>query len=830
MTFAIDPGTNPINLSNDTPAYPILPSKSIILGGRMLNFGVNEPYYVPSPDLQSGRIIKDLNSNLHSASTQYFYINANPSWTDETIQQSTIICNTKDNSYYLKNQAVDAYIDIGYFIVFQSSDCGLEYKKLWTIKVYNLEYKLVIKFEKITSQKPFIFPISKHFLYWLDYDDPVNKILDLSGKVVVEAGRITVLNDPSDRFLLVDYKLYDLLRKDYAPIDIDGFEGMKAYRFLPECIEIINMCSVSPPIKSNRPHIWRYDYEYNLMLDIDVEYPLYTMNANCHFMYNDLMVFYDHTQEKKVCGWHFYDYKTRQTKLYISDYPERELGQCKTSGNMMLIPNKDGALKINLDTLALDKLYFPSNASITKTEQGYFAVAWKDENDQPYGYLLDENLKPIEQSKTYVAKAQNYIYYNKKIYSINNSYVWNGKLHELSVTIHTSIIGEKIPKHAGYYKIKSVYIMPLKLEDYLFNGNLYIPTSVADFFSIDLATMKSRSFINDELTYKYPEIRNNVPVMYVNDMMTAWFHDSKRLIMFDKWKNLKVDFDLSQIYTHRNFRCWFWWGKAIISTNDATYIISLGGDIEKIMGYATSFNNGYLMLIQTDVKTGERALLGYDVDTCYKKTIWSSVRNPNITTQFKPLGKDYIINNSAYNSVGDLIQTGLSKVVCDKVCDGSTIMGNSEGTYTKAQSDYFLAKWSPAPHYSIKRTYKNEFEITMTRGDEKSSPLVGKFYICKWGYDGRIPEMTKLYELASVASLGYNQRQRFRIKMPVKSSLVQDIGDKSCFGLVFIGNGLLDLTNSNLEKKDDLGRALFDGTPVDAQNQQAISVTVWAEQ
>jgi hypothetical protein len=157
-------------------------------------------------------------------------------------------------------------------------------------------------------------------------------------------------------------------------------------------------------------------------------------------------------------------------------------------------------------------------------------------------------------------------------------------------------------------------------------------------------------------------------------------------------------------------------------------------------------------------------------------------------------------------------------------------MACSENGIKGCGSDFFVTKWTPAPHYSIKRVYKNEFEIKSARGDGKAEPLSGTVLACKWGDDGNAPLATRLYEVAQISNMKYSDTKRFRVRFPQSVFLADAQKGNACFALVFIGNGLLDLEKSELEENEYAGRALFDGTPIDAINQRAVSVTVWKEQ
>jgi len=827
---AIDPiGATSGNSIPQCPAYPILPSKSAILGGTVFNQFKNTPYFLPSADLTSGQVCLDLNSRRFSPEYSTFFLRSNPGWDSGETQTISLIQNNIDGSKFLVGNRTEAFPASGITISIKLAN------DRWQYFIYGQDLKPMFKLSCDQNSHLYLYPISKK--YFFCSGNPDTRILDAVGNRIVSGEQIIVPEDPFKRYVFVDRKLFDLDKRAFVELPVEKLPDIQFFRFLPDYVEIVNLCDISPPIPDCRPHVWRVNYKWELVEEFDVEFPFESSYFNCYEIFNGLMVSFNRTGNDERCGWYFYDYRQKKTLLFLPCNGFRDLAaKYIRKGNVMLIPNPDGGWIVDLGKLSTSNLIFPQKTSIIKTDNGLFAVDRKAGDGMVSGCYLDDNLKPIESMRTNLADAQNYLSHKNKIISLEHEdipiydKIKKINIFEIRLTVWCSLQGDTKPKKVGYYKFKSRYPITGNMCCNVFKDRLYIPTDVADWFSIDLITYRTQTFINDQLFFQYGSRMYNKPEFMATEMLMAFIHENKRLFVFDNWKNLKIDAPIEQDYWNEQ-RVWVWWDKVIVAGETKTTIFKLDGTRQEMDGKAVSFSNGWLQILENQDSSGSQNLIGLDVDTQYKKLIWSKVGDSKKLKSYDPVGYDYQIGSNLFDREGNLVQTGITDLSTIKVDSGSAFMTCGINGIKSCGSDYFITKWTPAPQYAINRTYKNEFEITATRGDGKNDSLLsGTFFACRWGDYGMPPNLAKLDEVLKINNLKYGETMRFRVRIPANSALVDDANEIKCFALVFIGNGLLDVGQSNLANHDQKNRARFDGTPIDALNQVAVSLTVWDEQ
>lgn len=839
LVLVVLASTNPVRaidpvggLSGDgipqSPAYPILPSKSAILGGSVFNQFKNTPYFLPSADLSSGQVCLDLNSVSSSGNSTYF-VRSNPEWDNGDIQTIRLVQNNLNGDKCFIGNSTYTDTNFGYTIDRKLVD------HRWRYVVYNADLKTVFKLSSFEESTFFLWPISKKYFFCRENSE--FKILDTKGSKIVSGEQIIVPEDPFKRYVFVDKKLYDLDKRSFVQLPIQNLPDNQFFRFLPDYVEIINPCDISPPIPDCRPHIWRVNYKWELVEEFDVEFPFESSYFNCYEVYGGLMVSFNRNGNDERCGWYFYDFNQKKTRLFLPCNGFSDLASSyKRNGSVMMIPNPDGAWIVDLDKLTVGNQAFPQKTSIIKTDNGLFTIDKKAGEGLVSGAFLDENLKPVESTRTILPDAQNYLAFKNKILSLKHEIVpvydniKKINLNEIRLTVWCSLQGDVKPKKVGYFKFKSRYSIPDSLCGKIFKDRLYIPTDVADWFSIDLTTYKPQLFINDELFFMYGTMMYNQPEFLATEMLTAFVHRNKRLFVFDNWKNLRIDVPIYQDWPLEQ-KVWVWWDKVIVADEARTRIFKLDGTSQELEGKAVSFRNGWLQMLVNETTAGSQNLIGLDVDTQYKKLIWSKVGDNKRYKSYDTVGNDYQIGSNLFDREGNLVQTGITDLSTIAVESGSAFMTCGINGIKSCGSDHFITKWTPAPQYAITRTYRNEFEITATRGDGKNSSLLsGTLYVCRWGDYGMPPSFARLDEVIKINSLKYGDTIRFRVRIPSNSALVDETNEVKCFALVFIGNGLLDAGYSSLVNHEFKNRARFDGTPIDALNQVAVSLSVWDEQ
>ncbi|MBP7733019.1 MAG: hypothetical protein KA140_04560 [Caldisericia bacterium] len=837
--FAIDPGQLSFDFSSQRPAYPILPSKSVILGGEIDEYMPGKPTYIPNFDLSGGKACLNLNNIGTNPYANLWQIEANPSWGKPSqIQKIHYFSDTPDKPKYIINPNcnIAVFPDQNYIVWLKQESAKTDGLINYTIRVMNLDYKDIFTINFDDSKIPIFHPVSSQFFY-LERGTKSN-ILDKSGRTIIESKNIEICNDPQNRFAIVDGKLFEFARMDFVPIEIYGFPGQKLYNFKNNCVEILSINDSRDPA-SQKSHAWRFDYKWDLLEELEVEKPDNSGNFEWKLWFGDYLVYYDSLEKSSGCGWHVYDYKNFKDKLFLPCQSFALLAQkVRLFGTKIFIPNPDGAWVVDLENMKVENRFFPSQTSILNTERGFFAIGFPcDQENSVAGYLLDENLKPIESTRTILPKAPNYLAFEKKIISIWQTYdpfydsIKKINQYTVGLSVGFSYIGESSPKKISHYKFKSLYQITSGLCGNVFNDVLYIPTGIADYYSINLTTLKSQSFFVDELYFKYCKELINRPQIQITDMMTAFISQDKRMFVFDKWKNLKADADIRPMGGNSSQNIWVWWDKVVIAFDSYTMVYKLDGSSQFIDGRPVDFKNGYLTYIQKD-SSGKEKMVGLDVDTSYQKTVWSAMPGRTGSSSIAKLGADFFSNGMIIGSDTTIIQTGLTNLSCQNIVSGSAYMMDSFGCANGrgCGNDSYMTKWMPATSYSIRRSYKNEFVITSTRGDGKTSGFNGTVYVCSWGDYGKTPIMTKLSEIAQIKNLQYGQSYKIRFRIPANLNIENVVDETPCFGIVVVGDGLLDVSKSQLERHDEVGRPMFDGTPISATNQVAVSVTVWTEQ
>lgn len=840
QVFAIDPGQQlPSDLTNQRPAYPILPSKSIILGGQVNHANTCKPTYVPNVDLSNGQVCLNLNNIGDNPLANSWQIEANPVWEKPSqIQKVAFFADNAGIPKFIVNpeSGISVFQDQGFLAWIRQQPSKTVGLTNFTIKVMEQDYKEVFTISFDDSKTPVFHPISKQYFY-LERSKKSN-ILDKFGRSIIESKNIEICDDRENRFAIVDGKLFEFARMDFAPIDVYGFPGQKLYNFKAECVEILNVCN-QKDLSNTKSQAWRFNYKWDLLEMLEVENPENARNFEWKLWLGDCLVYFENDDQSRQCGWHIYNYRKVEDRLLLCCQGFSNLARkARLSGTKMLVPNPDGAWVVDLENLQVENRFFPSQTSILDTERGYFAIGFPcDQENSVAGYLLDENLKPIESTKTILPKAPNYLAFEKKIISIWQTYdpfydpIKKINQYNVGLSVGFNYIGETAPKKISHYRFKSRHLIASGLCCSVFKGVLYFPTGVADYYSIDLTTMKSQSFFVDELFFKYGNELTERPRIGVTDMMTAFIFPDKRMLVFDKWKNLKIDADTRPMGGNSSQNIWAWWDKVVITFDNYTMIYRLDGSSQFIDGRPIDFKNGYLTFIQKD-SAGKEKMVGLDIDTSYQKTLWSAMPGRTGSSSIAKLGADFFSNGMIIGSDTTIIQTGLTNLTCQNIVSGSAYMidtlscTNGRG----CGNDNYMTKWTPATSYSIRRSYTNEFIITSTRGDGKTTGLNGTVYVCSWGNHGQIPVMTKLSEITQIKNLQYGQSYKIRFRIPANLSIENVVDETPCFGIVVVGDGLLDVSKSQLERHDEVGRAMFDGTPISATNQVAVSVTVWTEQ
>lgn len=838
--FALDPGQIiPTDFSSQRPAYPILPSKSVILGGQTNAYIPGKPTYIPNFDLSAGKACLNLNNIGTNAYANLWQVEANPSWGKPSqIQKIHYFSDSPDKPKYIinPNSNITVFSEQNCIVWLKQKSSKTGEQTNYTIRVMNLDYKDIFTINFDDSKLPVFYPVGSQFFY-LGRDTKSN-ILDRLGRSIIESKNIEICNDPQNRFAIVDGKLFEFSRMDFVPIEIYGVPGQKLYNFKTNCVEILSISDPKNPA-SPKSHAWRFDYKWDLLEELEVEKPDNSGSFEWKLWFGDYLVYFDSLEQSSECGWHVYDYKRLEDKLFLPCQNFTLLAQkVRLFETKMFIPNPDGAWVVDLENLKVENRFFPSQTSILNTDRGFFAIGYPcDQEGMVAGFLLDENLKPVESTRTILPKAPSYLAFEKKIISIWQTYnsfydtIKKTNMYNINLSISFSYISESSPKKISHYKFKSLHRMASGLCRNVFNGVLYIPTGVADYYAIDLTTLKSQSFFIDELYFKYSKELTNRPQMQITDMLTAFIFPDKRLLIFDKWKNIRVDADIRPLGGNSLHNIWAWWDKLVIAFDNYTMIYKLDGSSQFIDGRPVDFKNGYLTFIQKD-SAGTEKMVGLDIDTSYQKTVWSAMPGRTGASNIAKIGADFFSNGMLIGNDSTIIQTGLTNLSCQNIDSGNAYMmdtfscENGRG----CGNDNYMTKWAPATSYSIRRTYKNEFVITSTRGDGKTTGFNGTVYVCSWGDYGRIPTMTKFSEIAQIKNLQYGQNFKIRFKIPTNLSIENVVDESPCFGIVVVGDGLLDVSKSSLERHDEVGRPLFDGTPIDATDQMAVSVTVWTEQ
>lgn len=840
QTFALDPGQQiPFDVSSQRPAYPILPSKSVILGGQVDQCNKGIPTYIPSFDLSDGKICLNLNNIGDNPLANTWQVEANPSWDKPSqIQKVSYFADNINSAKFIINLegGITVFPEQGYLVWTIPQGSKTEGLTNFTIKVMEMDYKDVFKIDFEDKKPPVFRPVSKQYFY-LERSTKSN-ILDKSGRSIIEGKNIEICNDTQNRFAIVDGKLFEFARMDFVPIDIYDFPGQKMYNFKSDCAEILNIGSQTISTNS-KPHAWRFNYKWDLLEELEIEKPTNAKDFEWKLWLGDNLIYFEGDNQSRQCGWHVYDFRKAEDRLLLCCQGFSDLARkTRLFGAKMFVPNPDGAWLVDFENLKVENKFFLSQTSILDTERGYFAIGYPcDLEGMVSGFLLDENLKPIESTKTILPKAPNYLAFEKKIISVWQTYdsyydtIKKIDQYSVSLSISFSYIGESSPKKISHYRFKSRHQIASGLCCSVFKGILYIPTGVADYYAIDLTTMKSQSFFVDELFFKYGKELTQRPRIQATDMMTAFIFPDKRLFAFDKWRNLRIDTDIRPMSSNSSKNIWAWWDKIVIAHDSYTMIYKLDGSSQFIDGRPVDFKNGFLTFIQKN-SDGTEKMIGQDIDTTYQRTLWSAMPGRTGTSNIDKLGADFFSNGMIIGSDSTVIQTGLTDLACQTIESGSAFMMDARSCTDGrgCGNDNYMTKWTPASTYSIRRTYKNEFVVTSTRGDGKTNGFNGTVYVCSWGNHGQTPTMTKLSEIAQIKNLQYGQTTKIRFHMPGNLSLENVVNETPCFGIVIVGDGLLDVSKSQLERHDELGRPMFDGTPIDAINQMAVCVTVWTEQ
>ena len=819
-------------LRSEALAFPLLPSKSLILGGDVDCSKDSRPNYVPSPDFSDGTIGLGYNC-LSAVDTDKFIIRTNPSWDNGNIQNALFCSNRQDGSYFFINPkaGIRTYEKYGCFTQIKTT----EKPGYFVVGAYNFEFKKIIELEVKSEISPVFYPLTS--TCFLLESDSKSVIIDSSGLVIVEGKRIEKTSDLFERFILADGKLYELSKKSFAPVEFPSELLNLRLNFLSDKLEIVEK-TPPPNDYTKKARVWRYSYAWELLGQLVIDYPAVADNPEFFGIFGDRILFFNNSSRWEKTGFYVYDFNRLETMIFLPCAGfEMQAKRARLNGSRLFIPNADGAWILDVGTLKLETKYFPSKTSIIETERGYFAIGFDSgQSGMVLGYLLDPDLKPLDSTKTLLPKSDSYIAVDKRILSLSSTtepvydYLRKTNINYIYLSLWCTIVGEQQPKKVGYYRIKSQYDMPRNLSSSVFGGKLYIRVGVADYYAIDLTTYKTLSFWNDEMTVKYWKDYPSPPTCLVSEMMTAFFHKDSRLFVYDKWKNLRIDCDVRAMSGNVTENVWIWWDKIIIGYSKHTTIIQLDGSSQHFEGRVVNFRKGILQMMMFDSSQNPDKLINFDVDTKYQRTVWSIPPKIGRSFSVNTCGSSFIVDGGFVCPEGNLMQTGITNLNTWGVDDGCIYMSPARPEEKGSGNDSHLVKWTPAPTYAIRRSYKNEFVLTATRGDGRSPYLSGKLYICRWGVEGKLPQISKLSEVVDLPKLEYGASSRFRIRIPQSKSFIGQEEDRQTFALIFVGNGLLDTGSSILEKIDYSNRAAFDGTPIDALNQQAVSVTVWQEE
>lgn len=833
--FALDPGQQ---LLSDTslkrPAYPILPSKTTIIGGQTITGTPGVPTYLPSPDFSDGRAVLGINNPNCSALDGLVRINANPTWDKaHQTQQINMLLDMNQKPRFLGNpeSGFSFFQDQNIIVMVTVSSSKNEGFRNYSFKAMDFDYKSIFRISVEDNAQPTLTPISRtHFLL---IRSGKSSILDRTGRSVVEGKAISICDDPYRRFAIVDGKLFEFSRTDFAPIDAYMVAGEKTYVFRQDYVDVLNVSQTSDLLNA-----WRFSYSWDLLETMEAYRPSLSTDMDWRLWMGDRILYFERDEKNKACGWHVYDWKKLEDRFFIccSGFSGMAL-KARICGNRMFVPRPEGGCILDLESLSAVNRHFPVETSIIDTQDGYLAIGYPCQNEgMTTGYVLDENLSPIEATRTVLPKASNYIAFEKKIISVWQSY---DKYHDpirkvdqynVNLSLSFSYAGETSPKKIAHFRFKSRHMIPSGLGCSVFSGVLYIPTGVADYFSIDLTTLKSQTFSHDELFYKYGKDLAQRPRFFANEQVSAFLFPDKKLFIFDKWKNLRLDADIRPMGGNTMKNAWIWWDKILVTFDSYAMVYGLDGSSQFIDGKPVDFYNGLYTYIKKD-SSGQEIMVGRDIDTSYQRTFWQSMPSGTGSGNIAKIGSDFFSGGTIIGGDSVAVQTGINGLSCQNVDSGNAYFmepstcANGRG----CGKDNFISKWSPASTYAIKRTYINEFMITSTRGDGKTQGFNGTVYICSWSDHGSLPSLTKLSEVVQIKNLQFGQSVRFRVKVPEGLGYENVVSEMPCFGLLVIGDGLLDVPKSTLEHSDQLGRPLFDGTPTDMTCQVAASMTVWQE-
>lgn len=833
--FALDPGQQILSdASFKRPAYPILPSQTTIIGGQMIESLPGVPMYIPSPDFSDGKTVLGINNPNCNPLDGLVRINANPAW-DSThkMQEMDLLLDIDKKPMFLGNPTSDMsfFMEHNIIIIKEKKPAKNDGLVKYSFKAMDLDYKTIFQISAEDTIQPTLTPISRSYFLFLRSNK--SNVLDKAGRSIIEGKEISVCEDPYKRFAIVDGKLFEFSKMDFAPIDVYMVSGHKTFVFKPDCLEVLNVSPDTDLLKA-----WRFSYSWDLLETFETYKPTISSDMDWRLLLGDCLVYYERNNKSKACGWHLYDWKKYEDRFFLPCSSFSDIAQkARICGNKMFIPTPEGGCIVDLERLTADNRHFPLETSILDTPNGYFAIGFACQTEgMVAGFMLDENLNPIENTRTILPKATNYIAFEKKIISLWQTYEQyydtfkKTDQFNISLSLSFSYIGESSPKKITHFKFKSRHTISTGLGCSVYKGVLYIPTGVADYFSIDLTTLKSQSFWNDELFFKYSKDLAKRPRFFANEQIFAFLFVDSRLFIFDKWKNLKLDADIRPMGGNSMKKAWIWWDKLLVAFDSYAMVYKLDGTSQFIDGKPVDFSNGFYTYIQKEL-SGQEKMVGRDIDTSYQRTFWQSMPNRAGGGNIAKIGADFFSNGTIIDSESVAIQTGINGISCQNVDSGCAFFMEpnvcAEGR--GSGKDNFISKWSPASTYSIKRTYANEFMVTSTRGDGKTQGFNGIVYICSWNDHGNIPTLTKLSEVAQIKNLQFGQSIRFRIKMPDGLGYSNTVDETPCFSLLVIGNGLLDVPKSTLEHFEQLGRPLFDGTPVDMTCQMAACITVWQE-
>jgi len=697
-----------------------------------------------------------------------------------------------------------------------------------------MENKII---DTVTMRKLMSYNSNLHFLpITKDIAQILNQLVNIrTGEIYSEEMFTGNTTNPisNGRYVMTTKGIYDT--NTHRTIALFDDMGVKEFpwKFKSFGFEFYTVVKDDEPQKTQS--IFRFDFSGNLIEKRD-------LNLAKPFLYTQILDSYKSLAlviHKSLYKW-IYRIIEMNTGLILFEQPVKtsylDENQFEFINNKGIYKDEEGCKIFNLDTMKLEKaISFPLKPKLIKKGEKICLVKpdISSETEQDVAYLLDDNLKPDELTRTILP-------YNADLYALEEDEIIavkstptdddpkNKYIFYLNLTISHHTIGSSKPYDIVKCQVGS-FVSKIDQSCY-YGGKLYIPNHFNRIVVIDSSTgfFSEGIYVNKEPKLFNENKYDNVASVVINDdkIITILSDDKKDYVL------TCFDIDKSEILARfsqdENYKIYHLSKKCLIYNSQGLKLLRFGDELKTIRGKFLTYSDPYIFYeTNQDIKGKTIYTLNrLDIDT---GQITAIPYNTRFSVQILKLAGAYMDwNGNIIDDEGTFIQRDMNQLTFYE----QNLSINTEEQPTLGNVNGNIIKLKPCPTVSVKHlAIKNNeitFSFTNTRQDDLDLVLKSEVYLASWGDDGKPPIFTKLDEPHhKLGPLLPGMSQEITFDLPKPQEIDGKKSEGKYFALIVESNGLLDTKNSELSDFDKEGRPLFDGIPLSLDKQHAIVLTVW---